>query len=84
MKNFDKRLTRLEKVVIPDGVRFVVVLYDVEAARRRPALLQPVWFTFHAMGARTGAKIWRGRLVRVGSTHKTTVTGKTGGGGLFY
>ncbi|MFZ2423156.1 MAG: hypothetical protein WA029_18640 [Anaerolineae bacterium] len=30
MKNFDKRLTRLEKVVIPDGVRFVVVLYDVE------------------------------------------------------
>jgi hypothetical protein len=31
MKNFDKRLTRLEKAVIPDGTRFIVVKYDVEA-----------------------------------------------------
>lgn len=29
MRNLDKRLTRLEKAVIPDGKRFAVVTYDV-------------------------------------------------------
>lgn len=29
MKNLDKRLTRLEKAVMPDGKRFAVVTYDV-------------------------------------------------------
>lgn len=30
MRNLDKRLTRLEKAVMPDGKRFAVVKYDVE------------------------------------------------------
>lgn len=30
MRNLDKRLTRLEKAVMPDGKRFAVVTYDVE------------------------------------------------------
>lgn len=31
MKNLDKRLTRLEKAVTPDGNLFTVIKYDVEA-----------------------------------------------------
>lgn len=30
MRNLDKRLTRLEKAVMPDGKRFAVVQYDIE------------------------------------------------------
>ena len=30
MRNLDKRLTRLEKAVMPDGNLFTVVTYDVE------------------------------------------------------
>ena len=47
MKNLDKRLTRLEKAVTPDGNLFTVVKYDVEAGPPAGALAAGVVYLPH-------------------------------------